>query len=130
MPTKRTSSTYSIRLADVLPYSPANHKGTVHRRLISQETVGAKNIEVLIAEITKDKGALPHAHPGIEQVCYQLEGKTIAEVDGQTRELGPGDCCYFPADFAHVFTAISDSPVKVLEVYSPPYGEDPAKVVR
>ena len=121
---------YFVRPTDVEPYSPANHEGTVNRRLISKETVGARNIELLVGEITKNHGASPHAHPGIEQVCYLLEGRAIAEVDGQTRELGPGDCCYFPADLPHVFTAISDSPVKLLVVYSPPYGEDPAKVVR
>lgn len=123
-------NTYFISPADVQPYSPDNHEGTINRRLISQETVGAKNIEVLIGEISKNHGALPHGHPGIEQVCYLLEGRAVAEVDGQSRELGPGDCCFFPADIPHVFTAISDTPVKVLVIYSPPYGEDPAKVVR
>jgi len=30
----------------------------------------------------------------------------------------------------HKFTAISDEPVKVLVIYSPPYGESPERVVR
>lgn len=126
----KPTPTYFVRPNDVEPYSPANHKGTVNRRLISQDTVGARHIELLVGEITKNHGAAPHAHPGIEQVCYLLEGRAIAQVDGQSRELGPGDCYYFPADIPHVFTAISDNPVKVLVVYSPPYGEDPAKAVR
>jgi quercetin dioxygenase-like cupin family protein len=121
---------YFVRMEDVQPYHPANHHGTSNYRLISEETVGARHVELLIGVIEKNRGALPHAHPGIEQVCYLLEGTAIAEVDGQRREMVPGDCCFFPADVPHVFTATSDTPVKVMVIYSPPYGEDPAKVIR
>ncbi|MDH4326237.1 MAG: cupin domain-containing protein, partial [Betaproteobacteria bacterium] len=67
-------SRYHIRQADVTPYSPANHTGTKNFRLIGRETVGAKQVEMLIGEVERGQGALPHAHPGIEQVCYLLEG--------------------------------------------------------
>jgi mannose-6-phosphate isomerase-like protein (cupin superfamily) len=121
---------YFIRAADVPGYSPANHVGTVNRRLIGRETVGARQLEVVHGTIEPGKGALPHAHPGIEQVCYMLEGRALAEVDGQRAELGAGDCCFFPADMPHVFTVIGDKPVKLLVIYSPPYEENPARVIR
>lgn len=122
--------TYFVRAADVPAYHPANHSGTVNRRLISAETVGAKGVEVLLGVIEPNEGAAPHAHPGIEQVCYLLEGRALAEVGGQERELGPGDCCFFPAGVPHKFTALGEQAVKVLVIYTPPYGEDPAKVIR
>ncbi|MCT9117475.1 cupin domain-containing protein [Cupriavidus gilardii] len=122
--------TYFVSFDDVPGYHPANHVGTLNRRLIGPETVGARHLEVVHGTIEKGKGALPHAHPGIEQVCYMLEGRALAEVGGQRRELGPGDCCFFPADQMHVFTVISDEPVKVLVIYSPPYEESPERVVR
>ncbi|WP_414444384.1 cupin domain-containing protein [Burkholderia sp. 22PA0106] len=125
-----TDKRYFVRLNDIEGYHPANHVGTLNRRLIGPETVGAKQLEMLHGTIEKDKGALPHAHPGIEQVCYVLEGRAIAEVDGQRAELGPGDCCYFPADAMHVFTVVSDEPAKILVIYSPPYEENPARVIR
>lgn len=121
---------YFIRMEDVAPYSPANHGGTNNYRVISDETVGARHVEVLIGVIEKNQGALPHAHPDLEQVCYLLEGTAVAEVGGQQRDMVPGDFCFFPAGEAHVFTATSDEPVKLLVIYSPPYGEDPAKVIR
>lgn len=123
-------SRYFIRPEDVAAYHPANHTGTVNRRLIGPDNVGAKNIEVLLGVIEKGKGALPHAHPGIEQVCYVLEGRARAEVGGESCELGPGECCYFPADMPHSFTVTSDQPVRVLVIYSPPYQEHPDRVVR
>jgi len=74
--------------------------------------------------------ALPHVHPGLEQVCYILEGRARVEVAGYTREIGPGECCFFPAGEAHIFAVVSDEPVKVLVIYSPPYYENPAQAVR
>jgi mannose-6-phosphate isomerase-like protein (cupin superfamily) len=41
-----------------------------------------------------------------------------------------GDTCFFPADEMHVFTVTSECPVKLLVIYSPPYGESPDKVIR
>jgi quercetin dioxygenase-like cupin family protein len=128
--TTTTKSRYFVREADVPPYHPANHTGTVNRRLIGAENVGARHVEMLIGTMEKGHGALPHAHPGIEQVCYMLEGRARAEVGGETCELQPGDCCYFPPDVAHVFTVTSDTPARVLVIYSPPYEENPGRVVR
>ena len=80
----------------------------------------------MLGVIEKGKGALAHSHAGIEQVCYLLEGRARAEVGGEVCELGPGDCCFFPPDMQHVFTVVSDEPVKVLVIYAPPYAERPA----
>ncbi|MFM0285164.1 cupin domain-containing protein [Paraburkholderia megapolitana] len=125
-----THKRYFVRLDDVPGYYPANHHGTLNRRLIGRETVGAERLEVLHGTIEKGKGALPHAHPDIEQVCYLLDGVALAEVDGQRCELRPGDCCYFPAGMMHTFTVVSEEPVRVLVIYSPPYEESPDRVIR
>ena len=118
-----TPRNYLVREADVRTYSPANHSGTVNRRLISRETVGASQLEVVLGTIEKGQGAHPHHHDGIEQVCYILSGTARAEVDGQVLEMGPGDSCFFPAGMEHVFIATSAEPVRVLVIYAPPYAE-------
>ncbi|TEA78127.1 cupin domain-containing protein [Allopusillimonas ginsengisoli] len=119
-----------VREQDVEGYSPANHRGTVNRRLIGPDTVGARQVEVLVGTIEKNQGALPHAHPNIEQVCYLLSGSAIVEVEGERGELRPGDCCYFPPDKKHIFTVTSDEPARVLVIYTPPYEENPDRVMR
>jgi mannose-6-phosphate isomerase-like protein (cupin superfamily) len=121
---------YFVNQQSVTPYHPANHTGTTNYRLIGPETVGASKVELVLGVIEKSEGTLPHLHPGIEQVCYILEGRALAEVGGQSRELGPGDCCFFPAGMRHTFTAISDTPVRFLVIYSPPYGESPEKAIK
>jgi quercetin dioxygenase-like cupin family protein len=118
---------YFVRTDEVPAYHPAGHTGTVNRRLIGPENVGARNVEVVLGVIARGQGALPHSHPGIEQVCYVLEGRARAEVGGEVCELAPGDSCFFPPDTPHVFTVVSEQPVKVLVIYSPPYGETPHK---
>jgi mannose-6-phosphate isomerase-like protein (cupin superfamily) len=121
---------YVVRPGDVTPYHPANHTGTVNRRLIGADNVGARNVEVLLGVIEKGRGALSHAHPGIEQVCYMLEGRALVEIGGEKCEIGPGECCFFPAEVPHLFTVVSETPARVLVIYTPPYGEDPAKTIR
>jgi quercetin dioxygenase-like cupin family protein len=118
---------YLVKQADVAPYSPANHTGTRNFRLIGPDTVGAKQVEVLIGELERGKGALPHAHPGIEQVCYLLEGSAHVEVGGEAFDMQAGDACFFPAGEFHVFKATSER-AKVMVIYAPPYLEKPENV--
>lgn len=124
------SHSYLIRPSTIPSYKPANHHHTSNQRLIGPETVGAKQMEVLIGTLHMGGGALPHAHPDIEQACYLLEGTAHVEVAGQTFDMVPGEVCFFPADEMHVFTVTSETPVKLLVIYSPPYGESPDKVIR
>ena len=120
--------TYFVDVAKLEGYSPANHTETVNKRIIGPETVGAKQIEMVLGHVKKGAGALPHAHPGIEQVCYMLEGRAMVEIGGQKKEIGPGEACFFPANEMHVFTATTDE-VRVLVIYAPPYGENPKNVI-
>jgi len=120
------ASKYLVRQAGVTPYSPANHTGTRNFRLIGPETVGANQVEVLIGEVERGKGALPHAHPGIEQVCYLLEGEAHVEIGADKFEMKPGEACFFPPDTMHVFLVTSDK-AKVMVIYAPPYGESPER---
>jgi quercetin dioxygenase-like cupin family protein len=119
---------YFVRAEELPAYSPANHSGTLNRRLVGPDVTGAKQLEVVHGTLQPGEGALPHAHPGIEQVCYVLEGAAVAEIASQRRELSSGDCCFFPADTPHIFKAVGDRPAKILVIYSPPYEENPARV--
>lgn len=122
-------SRYFVRPQDVPTYNPKNHVGTENRRLIGQDN-GAKNLEIVLGVVQKGPGALPHAHPRLEQACYILEGRAHVEVGGHAREIGPGECCFFPANEPHLITVVSEEPLKVLVIYSPPYYENPAQAVR
>ena len=119
----QASSRYHIRQGEVEGYAPKNHSGTTNKRLIGAENVGAQQIEVVLGQVEKSQGAHPHAHPGIEQVCYMLEGTAHVEVAGEAFDMVAGDSCFFPAGEMHSLTATSDTPAKVLVIYAPPYAE-------
>jgi len=59
-----------------------------------------------------------------------LTGTARAEMNGEAVDMVPGDCCFFPPDLPHAFTVTSDTPARVLVIYSPPYEESPERVVR
>jgi tripartite-type tricarboxylate transporter receptor subunit TctC len=48
-----------------------------------------------------------------------LEGRAVAKIAGESRDLGAGECCFFPAGVPHKFTVVSESPARALVIYSP-----------
>lgn len=125
----QAASRYFVREQDVPAYHPANHVGTSNRRLIGRENVGASHLEVILGEIQHGKGALPHAHPGIEQACYMLEGSAHVEVGGESFEMKAGEACFFPANMPHLVQVTSER-ARIMVMYSPPYEENPSRAVK
>jgi len=126
---KYAGSKYVLRPDDMESYSPANHTGTKNTRLVSAAINGAKYMEVVLGEVEKGAGVSTHAHPGMEQAQYFIEGEAEVIIDGVSHQARAGDLCFFPADVFHSVRVTSER-MKVLIIYSPPYGENPDKVVR
>jgi uncharacterized RmlC-like cupin family protein len=72
-----------VRANQLKPYSPDAHAGTVNMRIIGQETVGAKKVEMLLGIIDPGGQAEPHFHSDIEQIVYLLEGCIEIEMRGE-----------------------------------------------
>jgi quercetin dioxygenase-like cupin family protein len=109
-----------VRVDRLEPYSPDLHAGTVNRRIIGQETVGAKNMEIVLGELDPSGVAEPHSHSGTEQVIYLLKGRIEVEMRGEKMQLEPGDTVYFPPGETHRVVVLGDRPAKLLVTYSPP----------
>jgi quercetin dioxygenase-like cupin family protein len=65
----------------------------------------------------------------MEQATYVIEGEATAEVDGVIYNVKQGDVLFFPAEVFHDLKVISER-IKLLVIYSPPYGENPDKVIK
>jgi quercetin dioxygenase-like cupin family protein len=124
-----TKSRYVIRPEDVTPYSPANHTGTKNYRLVGPTVNGAKYMEIVLGDIERHEGAPAHAHPDMEQAVYILEGEAMAGIDGVQHHVKAGDLMFFPAKVFHDIKVLTER-IKLLVIYSPPYGEDPSKVMK
>ncbi len=82
---------YVLRPEDVPAYSPAGHSGTQNHRLVAPSVNGAQYMEVIYGDIEQHEGSVPHAHPGLEQATYVIEGEALVEVDGLTHKVQSGD---------------------------------------
>jgi quercetin dioxygenase-like cupin family protein len=89
---------------------------------------GAKHLEIALGDIERHEGSPAHAHPDLEQAVYILEGEAIAGIDGVDHHVKAGDMMFFPAKVFHSIKAVTER-IKLLVIYSPPFGEDPAKVI-
>ena len=118
-----------MKAADLAAYAPANHTGTSNVRVIGPETVGATALEVLVGTIVSPHGAKPHAHPHLERCAYMIEGTGESQAQGRTEAMGAGTWTYVPAGVLHSFRVTSDQPGRLLVVYAPPYGENPAHTI-
>ena len=119
------------RRARLQPRQPPRHRQPAPGQ---RRQRGARHMELVLGTLEQGGGALPHAHPGMEQACYLLAGTAEVEIDtpdGKERfAMQPGDTCFFPEDCMHIFRVTSAEPVRLLVFYSPPYGENPERVRR
>lgn len=120
-------SPYIIRAGEAESYSPANHTGTRNYRLVGPHN-GAKYLEIALGDIERHEGSPAHAHPDLEQAVYILEGEAIAGINGVEHHVKAGDMMFFPANVFHDIKVLSER-IKLLVIYGPPFGEDPAKVI-
>jgi quercetin dioxygenase-like cupin family protein len=60
-----------------------------------------------------------HSHDGFEETNYGLAGVTTFTVDGEPRELHPGEAVFIPRGAVHAFENRSDADAKFLAVVTP-----------
>lgn len=96
-----TRSKYILRPDDVPAYSPAHHSGTNNHRMVAPGVNGAQFMEVIYGDLERGGGAAPHAHPGMEQATYIIEGEGTLVVEGTEHKITAGDLLFFPAEVFH-----------------------------
>ena len=97
---------------------------------------GAASGGLGVFELTVPPGAMvppPHSHTDNEECVYVLEGTLRYAVDGEVRDLGPGDWMSTPRGSVHAFSNIADRTARALIMLTPDIGaryfEDVAEVV-
>ncbi len=64
----------------------------------------------------------PHSHTHNEECVYVLQGTLRYSVDGDARDLGPGDSMYSPKGSVHAFSNPHDETARVLIFNTPDIG--------
>ena len=69
-------------------------------------------------------GAAPHLHRAHVDSFYVLEGELEVTLDGETRQLHPGDLATVPPETVHAFRNASGGRVRFLNLHTPGMGFD------
>jgi mannose-6-phosphate isomerase-like protein (cupin superfamily) len=77
-----------------------------------------------LAEATLAAGSATdrHYHRHSEEFYYLLEGRAVMELDGEQREVGPGDAILIPAGAWHQIRALEA--LRFLCCCAPPYAHE------
>ena len=95
--------------------------GSLITELIRPETDGSRNLSVAEAVISPGQSTLAHYHGSSEEVYVVIEGLGQLWIGAVAREIGPGEAHLIPPGEEHKVTCMSEAPLRILCVCSPPY---------
>jgi quercetin dioxygenase-like cupin family protein len=91
--------------------------------LISPQNSSARNLSIQVSEIPVGSEQPFHRHPP-EQCYYIIRGKGLMAIEGETRQVSPGDAVHIPGDSLHGIRNVGDEPLEYLTANSPPFSPE------
>ena len=104
-------------MTDSRPRKYALLGNLIHFHAFSSETNGKYCI--VECKSTPGAGAPPNHHATEEESFLVLEGSFEFMIDGDTRRVGVGDFVRIPTGSLHAFSAVGESPGRLLIVNAP-----------
>ena len=96
--------------------------GSTIRSLLDRSNAPVLNQSLAEATLPAGGETQRHFHRLSEEFYYLLAGKGIMEIDGESREVSPGDAILIPPGAWHQIRAIE--PMQFLCCCAPPYSHD------
>lgn len=91
--------------------------------LVSEKTSDSNNLSVTLVEM--EPGGFQHLHSHKpEQMYYILKGEGEMTVDNETKEVGKGDCIFFPSNSMHGLKNTGKSKLIYLSAASPSFTKE------
>ncbi len=87
--------------------------------LVSEKTVGSKNLAVGLNETYVGSSVPSHKHDNEEEVMYFFQGNGKFITKEQEIEVEPGVCIYNPPGEYHMIVNTGSEPLKFIWIYSP-----------
>ena len=81
------------------------------------------HVQVVVMALKSGEDIGSEVHQHTDQVLTFVDGFVLAEINGTTQNVGPGDIVIVPAGMRHNFTNVGEVPVKLYTIYSPPNHE-------
>jgi mannose-6-phosphate isomerase-like protein (cupin superfamily) len=96
--------------------------GSTIRSILDRTNAPVEKQSLAEASLPKGGATQRHYHKESEELYFLLEGDGVMEIDGESREVGPGDAILIPAGAWHQITARSD--LRFLCCCAPPYAHE------
>lgn len=108
------------RLSDQPPFTTKD--GSTIRSILDRTNAPVQNQSLAEASLPVGRATDRHYHKLSEEFYFILEGSGRMEIDGETREVGPGDAILIPAGAWHQITATVE--LRFLCCCAPPYAHE------
>ena len=96
--------------------------GSTIRSILDRANAPVQQQSLAEATIPAGKATERHYHRVSEEFYFLLEGEGLMELDGEVREVVPGDAILIPAGCWHQISATKD--LRFLCCCAPPYSHD------
>ncbi|GAB4170571.1 MAG: hypothetical protein Fur0032_09500 [Terrimicrobiaceae bacterium] len=106
-----------INLSSQKPFTTRD--GSEIRSLLDLSSAPVKNQSLAEARLAAGAATERHYHRDSEEFYYVLDGHASMEIDGECREVGPGDAILIPAGARHQIK--TQEGVRFLCCCAPPY---------
>ncbi len=107
------------QLAEQPPFTTAD--GSTIRSILDAANAPVRNQSLAEASVPVGGATQRHYHRASEEFYFLLEGRATMEIDGEVREVGPGDAVLIPAGAWHQISADNGEPLRFLCCCAPPY---------
>ena len=106
--------------AEQIPFTTKD--GSTIRSLLDRSNAPVANQSLAEASLPDGAATERHYHRVSEEFYYILEGNGRMEIDGEEREVSPGDAILIPAGARHQIQATG--PLRFLCCCAPPYAHE------
>ena len=108
------------QLSDQPPF--VTKDGSTIRSILDRSNAPVEQQSLAEATVSAGHATERHHHKVSEEFYFLLEGEGMMEVDGERREVHPGDAVLIPAGAWHQITATRD--LRFLCCCAPPYSHE------
>jgi len=110
------------QIAEQSPFTTAD--GSTIRSILDRSNAPVVNQSLAEASLPAGAATERHYHRSSEELYYILEGEGSMELDGEERDVGPGDAILIPPGQWHQITASGGVELRLLCCCSPPYSHE------
>jgi mannose-6-phosphate isomerase-like protein (cupin superfamily) len=84
----------------------------------------ARNQSLAEATIAAGGATTAHYHRMTEELYLVREGSGVMLIDGEERQIGPGDCVLIPPGATHKLLNVGEEPLRIVCACAPAYSDE------